>query len=33
LGFTHPVDGRALQFASEAPPDMRALLTSLEELQ
>jgi 23S rRNA pseudouridine1911/1915/1917 synthase len=33
LGFTHPVDLRALRFASEPPPDMRALLISLEALQ
>jgi 23S rRNA pseudouridine1911/1915/1917 synthase len=32
LGFAHPVDGRALQFASELPDDLQILITSLEAL-
>jgi 23S rRNA pseudouridine1911/1915/1917 synthase len=33
LGFTHPVDGRARRITRAAPPDMQALITSLEALQ
>ena len=30
LGFQHPVSGDALQFESEPPPDISALISSLE---
>ena len=32
LGFVHPISGAPLQFASEPPADLRALLASLETL-
>jgi 23S rRNA pseudouridine1911/1915/1917 synthase len=32
LGFSHPATGERLSFASPVPPDMRALIATLERL-